>query len=406
MIPNTGVQAFNAVMRNANRSEEGRQIKGRLKRLSPSAIDSVTQRLNGKDVESVPWGASDTPYCALAALRRAWITKEQFATACCFCAVKQHPSASPWEEVALFHRDGVTPTRKAGRFIRSNLRDLPGVNRAKVVRFFALMQSKPYSEKFFYVIPEREIASHTDLYGRIVQVGAGVFGPCKGKRRMIPSVGMMQALLEAMHGASAVTLAPVIGVSSEKDIRKNGLEHTRDLALWLPDHPLPCEADGLAASQAFDFSYHDFYHAIIASGILPQHRIAIIYLADLLGQVGKRDKNPRMQAFFQTLQAHLIDMEYALSGEDGSALGDGLRLWKQVAKDAAYAQRQAKLREAERRRTQGYTNARTLPGILEGRAQSAMTLPHKLQHILGHKHSCAFQTLFRKGLAQTRAPIR
>lgn len=379
--------AFDEVMRNAYRNEQGRRIESELDRLQQASIVTLADQLNGKNPRRVRWKQAATPYRALAALRLGLITKEQFATVCCFCAARQHEGASIWIRTPLFRVDG-TLTARAKRVMRANWKQTREATtdwKSVRDRLCEHMKTRPYSEQQFYLTEQKH---SEDLYGRIVKIGAGVFGPCGRGWRMIASVGMQQAFLEARYGASAVVLHPVIGVSETGDIRENGLKHTRDVSLWMPAHPLPAEADGMQVSRPVDFSYHDFYHAQLCSSIPPMYRAVLVQLADLFLKAGRRHADcPRAQTFFQTMQNRLIDMEYPLVG-GGDARS---RLQAQIVRDIRASLWEARLMsvagldrridEAKLRRALQRMVASNLPSL------------HRLQHALHLTHSCALQLL-------------
>jgi hypothetical protein len=105
------------------------------------------------------------------------------------------------------------------------------------------------------------------------------------KGRMIPSLGLMQTFLNVKF-EDAVTINPVLGLSSMEDIRENGITSTRDMALRFPGVHLPDDADGDAA-PGFSFTFHDFYHAYIASSLGNDFRCLFIKIGDIANEVIK-----------------------------------------------------------------------------------------------------------------------
>jgi hypothetical protein len=126
------------------------------------------------------------------------------------------------------------------------------------VNFFALTRNIITSSIFSYFLPETVDAI-----------------------RLIPSLGLMQAYLNTKFGENAVVINPVMGVSSVKQIRVNGLEKSRDMAFVFPGVNLPAYADHYLA-QGDDFRVHDFYHAFAASAVPHEHRVLMVGLADVI----------------------------------------------------------------------------------------------------------------------------
>lgn len=99
--------------------------------------------------------------------------------------------------------------------------------------------------------------------------------------RLIPSLGLMQTYLNTKFGEHAIAINPVMGVSSVKQIRANGLGKSRDMAFVFPGVKLPDYADYYLA-RGDDFRVHDFYHAFAASAVPHAHRVLMVGLADTI----------------------------------------------------------------------------------------------------------------------------
>ena len=106
-------------------------------------------------------------------------------------------------------------------------------------------------------------------------------------REMIPSFGLQQVFLDTAF-PHAVRINPVIGDSTPNDIRKGSLERYRDIALPFPGHELPKVADNFAAPTAFDFLFHDRYHAVRASRVNPHETALYVAIGDNLNTVQSR----------------------------------------------------------------------------------------------------------------------
>ena len=128
--------------------------------------------------------------------------------------------------------------------------------------------------------------------------------------RMIPSLGMMQTLLEAHTERQAITITPVIGLSTLEDIKKNGLEGTRDMALPFPGVELPKMADLSSAPLDIDFIAHDLYHSVVTNGSPDVLRKALIKAADVVLDLQKEEHSSDVKKFLEEFYERFIDMEY------------------------------------------------------------------------------------------------
>lgn len=192
------------------------------------------------------------------------------------------------------------------------------LNKSFLTCFFYQMKTQPESEQHFFVIPnivtkpseeEDEETRHTitEEIREITEIN--FFGRLtKSNERIVPSIAMMQIFLNVVYEKRAVKINPVIGISSLADIRRNGLEDTRDMGLQFPGITLPEKADSYLAPD-IDFSYHDWYHAILTSGLLPESRRKVISIADGVEQFLAANgllKHTHLVAF----HSGLIDMEF------------------------------------------------------------------------------------------------
>lgn len=146
---------------------------------------------------------------------------------------------------------------------------------AEYKEFLVKMKSLPVSEQQFFLIADDEKQTiltalefnHFEVFGRIKE------------RLMISSAGMMQTYLSVKFKKQAVSLNPVLGLSSVKDIRKNSLENTRDIAFHFPYVSLPDKADNHSALW-HRFTRHDFYHSVLVSCASEAERELLIQTSD------------------------------------------------------------------------------------------------------------------------------
>lgn len=117
--------------------------------------------------------------------------------------------------------------------------------------------------------------------------------------RFIPSLGLMQIYLQTKFAEEAISINPVIGVSSLQQIKTNGLTHSRDMAFVFPGVKLPDYADHFLA-LGDDFRVHDFYHCFAASAVPREHQVLMIGLADII-----KKHLSKKQALITRLLSHL-----------------------------------------------------------------------------------------------------
>lgn len=101
-------------------------------------------------------------------------------------------------------------------------------------------------------------------------------------QEMIPSITMMQALLDSAFGEEAHRINPVIGSSTVNDIRLGGVGCYRDYAIPFPGIPLPKSADGFPAPTIAVFQRHDKYHLERASLLTNADKDLYIAMGDAL----------------------------------------------------------------------------------------------------------------------------
>lgn len=147
--------------------------------------------------------------------------------------------------------------------------------------FYQEMKKLPASEQRFFLISHADEEKNS-VADRLEALRFYVFGRVDN-RRMIPSLGMMQAYLKVKFKKQACEINPVIGLSSLEDIKKNGRSNQRDMAIPFPQVKLPEEADSFHA-PFYLFPYHDFYHAFMASTLPTNHRELMVNIGEELDQ--------------------------------------------------------------------------------------------------------------------------
>lgn len=280
------------------------------------------------DWEAPIFKLTDYPLYLLAALKNRKVDAQQFGTVMLYWVTCQRHPAHEIKSIPIFING--QRNKEAERYIIQTLRtrdftpQLPPreddlLNAEQIDTLFAKLQTLPASEQQIFIIldvqgiikkgesPINKTISQHILYGQRLNVFNRLLEE-ETALRMIPSVGLMQAFIDVIGGENAVKINPVIGLSSLDDIRKNGLEATRDMAFQFPGILLPERADGVLAPDA-DFTYHDFYHTFMASMLSDTSRKRIIALADAIKAYLQANDLPENEGglwYYSTL----IDMEH------------------------------------------------------------------------------------------------
>lgn len=271
------------------------------------------------------------PYVAIAALKRGHLHPEhgglQVATVLNFWgALKYHTSPVDLKTMELFDAQGAANQEAIQLLKQTFISASPSfsfLDGKKFDDFMKKMKHLPSSERRFLVVPNLQklgdlshttrtisqaIIDHTHLYvfNRIHQTGPSRLR-MPTETRIVPSTGMMQAFLDAEFREKAVKIVPRIYLSTQKQIRECGLKGTRDLMVPFPDglggSRCPRLADGFS-SPWYDFPYHDFYHAIVASSIGSFFRKKGIELADFIESCSRESSKHKK------LAATLTDLEF------------------------------------------------------------------------------------------------
>jgi hypothetical protein len=275
------------------------------------------------------------PYIALEALRRGRLDPHvgqlQVATVLEFWAALQyHKNRADLQTISIFDSG-------AGTIIQETLfhgtdGDMPPFlgDGNKLAEFVRIMRTLPPSEQRFLLVPdiqgdksppvvsEKHGGNYFEAYisQAITYTGVNVFNRLKmngQEMRIVSSVGMKQAFLEAQYGPDAVRLKPCIYRSTLSHIRESRILDYCDLMVPTPDGEggsrCPATADGYKAPW-YDFTEHDFYHAILTSAVGRTYRKVGIILADTVRNLATRAPKEDQRGLKQ-ISGSLIDMEYS-----------------------------------------------------------------------------------------------
>ncbi|MBS0615477.1 MAG: hypothetical protein JSR58_02875 [Verrucomicrobia bacterium] len=289
---------------------------------------SIIETLDSFDFRNAPNNSvlfkDDFPFLVLSALQCEWLDQKngemQAATALNFWSAYQFhdKNSQVIETIPLFQNDQVNPLAEPllkETFKRSidNFEYLEG---NKYVKFLEQMRQLPKSEQQFLLVPDIQKAEDQTVSQAIKKnAHFNVFNrtPHKGQTmRIVPSVGMMQAFLNAQYD-EPVKITPRLYLSSIEQIRECGLTDTRDMMTSVPSkyksNRCPDKADGYLAPW-YDFAYHDFYHAHVCSAIGKAYRRAGIAASDALMEFSRTMLPPTDRQGLEELAIAFIDMEY------------------------------------------------------------------------------------------------
>lgn len=333
--------------------------------LTPSELIKKENELC-RALEKQDWNSSvfENPevyaYCALKAVEKGKLDVEQFCTVMFYFSTTKHHKAEEIGVIPLFIEGQVNP--EARDFIRQTMEfsggpaarvafgdgDIipPYLTETQIDEFFERMKKLPPSEQQFFLVPDKQPMESEDkdfhperTITQEINLSAGINIFCRTKGRirirMIPSFGMMQTYLNTKF-ENPVQITPVIGMSTFKEIEKNGRTLTRDMAIPYPGNDLPDTADLYSASLTYDFIYHDFYHAIVASSIPLEHGQAAIHFAGIVSPLKKEKCFEEIKDFIQEFYARIIDLEFGLYRGKNKENIDSVMFWKSI--NACYFQ--------------------------------------------------------------------
>lgn len=315
------------------------ELENRLSGCDPDKIHDLESAVQKGDWNSPIFQDQNFPYYGLKLLKDGKISQQQFGTIQIFWNAKEN-YGSQLKIIALFNKDG-SINEDAKNKIKQTLKKPDSISPTVseqysgdlfsgglftgnlIEMYFSCMKKQANSEQFFFYIDhddqpdwdknlsifdsQKYFDLHTISQEINYTAGINALGRVDGGR-MIPTVGMMQQFLNVFFQGNAVKINPVIGLSTLKDIRDNGEKDTRDMLIAFPGLQLPMRADGFKA-PGIDFTYHDFYHAILASCMLKNHRPRMIQIADAINDLRK---NSWWGGYdLKLLRNRFIDMEFS-----------------------------------------------------------------------------------------------
>lgn len=292
--------------------EERSLINQALQGVTNNELNDFTESINKLNWHEVFKSPQKYPFIALAAFKVGKISKEQLSTVLFYYSITLGTKPDFVECIPLFDKKAIHP---AALEIMETQTDL---SKEQIKEFFDKAKRLPLSEQrlFIYlpsivdnsIIKALKKDAHFNNWGLMENGGKNIVS--------LPSLSLMQNYLDIKYGKDAVKINPVIGLSSREDIKKNGEQNTRDLAVHFPFVTLPKEADGSKAPYD-QFSLHDFYHAALCSSIRKKHRKGYAYIVNIMENYMPINTTSNGKNFIEKLDFVLIDQEFAEYRVDG-----------------------------------------------------------------------------------------
>lgn len=267
--------------------------------------------LEGK-IDKIPFGPN-LPIYALYAVKKGIISVETFSTLLNFNVAKT--KYHDLEAIPLFLEDGSRNPRAVKLleigsiyYFSTPSRQRPGklMKEEHIDAFFDKMKGKNrIAQTFFIGAPNKVLNEKTMSEALRDRTGLELFNYFEGKK-VIPSFEMMQTAIDAAYGKQGTQINPVLGLSSLEDISTNNIVKTRDMALIFPGLELPKTADGFR-TYGFDFTYHDFYHALITSNMTQGMQQLMNLFAEMLKHY--KPSSPEEKKIAEVFREALVDME-------------------------------------------------------------------------------------------------
>lgn len=274
---------------------------------------------------SADWKASifhnpDLRHYALLAFMKGGISRSVLSTILFYADAVTTYGINKIEVIPLFVNGSINSKGKQffnGIIFGHYLRD------QQIDQIYDEIKKLPACQQQFFLIKSHQTEKKSVRFV-IAEAGLELFNFKKGDwGRIIPSMGIMQTFLQVYTGKDAVQLNPVLGLSSNDDL----LDPThRDMAVRFEGVSLPAIADEHPA-PGFDFSYHDFFHAVLHSTPL---RKVFLKMASFIREFSTLI--PEGSKSFCEMENDFIDMEpaalyfyypeYPLNKIFSDALGD------------------------------------------------------------------------------------
>lgn len=263
----------------------------------------------------------DFDYYALAAVEQNYITAVQFGTLMFVRAgLCSGVAIQDIEVISLF--DGNAPSYRAWIYIKETFKSKDGhfiMDDRELAQFFELMRKQPPSEQYLVLIPDvRRLPESWNNISVRLNMHAYFNAFCgleinQKKMRMIPSIGMVQALLDAT-GDDGFTFLLALDDATPEEIRLTCInENARDLRTHSTIAPAPNTADGFR-SPPIDWIFHEIYHLFTSRHVPKPHRNFFNELATVVNPDRFSSRAAKQAAW--EIYTTLIDIDIALYRPD------------------------------------------------------------------------------------------
>lgn len=319
-------------------------------RVTRNELDQLKEALYNVDwKDPIFENTEHFPVVALQAYYQNEIGTEEFSNVLIYYSIRKHHPMSEIQTIALFD-DKNQPIHSTIKWIKDEFTGrskrifyqlyddkLKHQDESAANLFVDRLAKQSKISQTIFAVPKK--STYKSIYQAIIRNGNYLFSKGRGEyegMRLIPSFEMMQEATSAIFGVNAVRYQPSIGVSTTGEIEQNGIENSRDVGLAFPGYHTPNKADGYTTDLLYDFTFHDFYHCLVASAIPILDKRKFIYLAKIAkstlnfqplttktGFYGSQVKEAAYQA--------LIDMEHGRYEHTlRPASGDSLKAEKSI----------------------------------------------------------------------------
>lgn len=316
---------------------ESVMLTEQLSSINQEQIDELLNVIDDLDFQNAPTNSillhPKLSQIALEALRRGVLDRvngqKQVATICNFWAALQyHKDQSDLFTLSITD-DSKHEFLKQTFYYTKEPDQKPFLEGEKFERFIEKMKQLPFSEQKFLIVPDLQGIDSIDETAKknngnpfkatvsqaTFHAGVNVFNRCSINDqafRIVPSFGMMQAFLEAQYGDDAVEIKPRLYLSTMRHIYQSRLESNCDVMIPSLDtkgnNRCPSKADGYFAPW-YDFTAHDFYHAILTSSVGKTYRKVAVFASDTIREFEKTAPEADKKGLRQ-LAFSLIDMDF------------------------------------------------------------------------------------------------
>ncbi len=331
----------------ANLSEVQRvKLEDKIGLIADHQVETAVEAILRGDLSAPVFKDNDFPLSALLALKEGLIDGLTFSTSQMFGNALNW--AKPWTEfeiIPLFNGDAIND--RAWRLIKETCKpfmvtqfsheiheieneygyedERPLLNDDQLKTFFALAKELPAIDRQFLVFRETNpinlkethqttvsVMINTQAFNALSRISDSETG---SPLRMVPSKGIIQALLIAKWGESAPTLISRFLISPSPALAEEIPVNERDFCLNFSHLPLVTKADLRDCDLSLnEVEYHDGYHGYIFGSIPAASRIKFYECAHIFKNWMEEEAHAKSKSrfAFECAFDSIVDMEHGI----------------------------------------------------------------------------------------------